>query len=195
MPTAYTAGIEDGTITNAKDFLMLCARNFGACVSMRDEPLSAPIPEKFIPNCTWYRENIEIEQKKLEKLLKMSPEEIKAYRESKRRADEEHVKQARASEENILRRYQKMLKQVESWIPPTSEHENLKAFAIEQINMCLPDLSIYTIKSDDTTDEQWLKDNLICCMDIIRRYKDRISEEIKAAESRTTWVKALRDSF
>ena len=45
MPTGYTAWIEEGA--TFEEFILGCARAFGACISMRDEPLSKQIPEQF----------------------------------------------------------------------------------------------------------------------------------------------------
>ena len=42
MPTGYTAFIEDGDITTGREFLLLCSRNFGVAIDVRDEPLSVP---------------------------------------------------------------------------------------------------------------------------------------------------------
>lgn len=50
MPTGYTVKIYNGEKVSGKDFLMTCARNFGTCITMRDEPLSKPIPDKFEPS-------------------------------------------------------------------------------------------------------------------------------------------------
>lgn len=195
MPTAYTAGIEDGTITTAQEFLMLCAREFGACISMMDEPLSKSIPERFMPNFEWYAKQMEEERKNLEHFQKMSLDEVKIYREEKRKTEVEQAEFAREHAEKILCQYKDVLGQVVDWNPPTLEHNRLKEFAIEQIKMCLPDLSIYSVKPDDSTDEQWLEKHIKYCEESIERYKKRIEEEIKAAESKTAWVKALRDSF
>ena len=40
MPTGYTQQIIDGTVKTPKEFLHLCLRNFGVCVSMRDVPFN-----------------------------------------------------------------------------------------------------------------------------------------------------------
>ena len=42
MPTGYTQQIIDGTVKTPKEFLHLCLRNFGVCISMRDMPLDTP---------------------------------------------------------------------------------------------------------------------------------------------------------
>lgn len=49
MPTGYTAFIEDGDITTGKEFLLLCLRNFGIAIDVRDEPLTVPTPTHFKP--------------------------------------------------------------------------------------------------------------------------------------------------
>lgn len=195
MPTAYTAGIEDGTIKTAKEFLMLCAREFSACASMFGEPLSKQIPEKFEPDYKWYAEQLEKERKLLERFREMSLDEVRAYREEKMAKEISHAKQAKERAESIISKYKDLLIQVVAWNPPTPEHNRLKEFAIGQITMCLPDLSIYTVKPNSATDEQWLKDNIESCKESIAIYEEKIEAEIERAKSRTAWVKALRDSF
>ena len=41
MPTGYTQQIIDGTVKTTKEFLHLCLRNFGVCISMRDMPFDS----------------------------------------------------------------------------------------------------------------------------------------------------------
>jgi hypothetical protein len=49
MPTGYTDCVRSGEVTEFADFAMKCARAFGACIEMRDEPSGTPIPEAFEP--------------------------------------------------------------------------------------------------------------------------------------------------
>ena len=39
MPTGYTSKVESGEITELKDYVLKCARNFGAFAHMRDKRL------------------------------------------------------------------------------------------------------------------------------------------------------------
>lgn len=64
MPTGYTAAVEDGTITEFDDFAWQCARAFGALIMMRDDPMSAPIPQKFEPTA----EHVEMKNFMLDQL-------------------------------------------------------------------------------------------------------------------------------
>jgi hypothetical protein len=41
MPTGYTAPVQSGEIVELEDFILLCARAFGACVMQRDEPMKS----------------------------------------------------------------------------------------------------------------------------------------------------------
>jgi hypothetical protein len=45
MPTGYTEGVSKGEITDFKVYALRCARAFGACVMLRDEPVTDEIPE------------------------------------------------------------------------------------------------------------------------------------------------------
>ena len=49
MPTGYTAKLMEQGQT-FPEFIMSCARAFGALIMMRDDPANAPIPEKFEPS-------------------------------------------------------------------------------------------------------------------------------------------------
>lgn len=76
MPTGYTAGVEDGTVTTLREYALTCARGMGACIMQRDDPMNEP-PKKQEPtdyHVKWLAEAKE----KLVQLAAMSNEEIKA---------------------------------------------------------------------------------------------------------------------
>jgi len=56
MPTGYTYPVQDGKITELRDFALLCTRGFGALIMMRDEPMDAPIPETLGANTQYHDE-------------------------------------------------------------------------------------------------------------------------------------------
>ena len=39
---------------------------------------------------------------------------------------------------DLRNKYLKVRREVEAWTPPTPEHDGLKKFALEQIDMCIP---------------------------------------------------------
>lgn len=199
MPTAYTAILGETEDMKLKDFALLCARNFGALASMRDEPLTAPIPEKFeLP--PYYKDNLEKAQKKHAEFMAMTDEgkteflerTYKEMVEESRKVQEESSKQ----KDILRRRYNAMLLKVIKWTPPTPEHESLRKFMIKQIHDSLEwDCLEYLPHIPDKA--EW------CNID---RYKTMLEDEIallqksyyKAAEctaSRNKWLTDLRRSL
>ena len=76
MTTGYTDAVGKGEITEFKDYALLCARAFGACVSMRDEPLDAEIPEEFKPN-DYHEKSLQKARGEDNEFLKKSDDEVR----------------------------------------------------------------------------------------------------------------------
>lgn len=87
MPTGYTASVQDGKITEFRDFAMQCARAFGATITMRDDPSDAPIPEAFEPENYNAKRLIEA-QEEIARLNAMTDDE-KAAKEIREAREEE----------------------------------------------------------------------------------------------------------
>ncbi len=62
MPTGYTAILMEKGQT-FQEFIMGCARAFGALIEMRDSPNDAPIPDKFEPSDYHAKRIIELREK------------------------------------------------------------------------------------------------------------------------------------
>jgi hypothetical protein len=50
MPTGYTSDLYGGKEQDFRSFALSCARAFGALITMRDDPVDTPIPERFEPS-------------------------------------------------------------------------------------------------------------------------------------------------
>lgn len=203
MPTGYTAFIEDGDITNGKDFLLLCSRAFGVAMELRDEPLSVSTPTKFEPQ-KWYKTRYEDALKQLKKGRNIT------FAEAKRRRRSEYVESVKSAKENINcmteinKRYARVRKQVESWVPPTESHQGIKDFALNQIDMCIyqeDDFTFYQEIIDRPFDDS---DEAVCRY--INAYvgdlKDRAKcaklaydEEIKRANEKTQFMQQFVNSL
>lgn len=194
MPTGYTAFIEDGTITTAEDFLMLCARAMGATIEMRDEPLSKPIPKEFAPS-TYHAEILAERRKWLCELQTMTDEEVEQKIEMDYAFSVKCRKEWSDRQEDIYAKYMAILDKVKNWTPPTPEHEGLKEFAIEQIEMCLPDMNFEYEPPVKLSVTEWREVQLAECLKDIERHKKGAQEEIERAESRNKWLKDLRESL
>ena len=198
MLTGYTCYIEDGKIDNAKDFIMLCTRDFGATIDMRDEPLDTPIPEKFEPD-TYASKNLKKAMDKLEYLSSLTDKNIQEM------IDKEYKKKQTDCDEQIKKekiknnRYAKVLSEVKAWNPPTPEHNNLKDFAINQIEMSteylMDDYYEKQKREPKPTVNEWKENAFASCLKDIKYYREENQKEIDRTNSRNKWLKELRESF
>lgn len=202
MPTGYTAYIQDGDITTGKDFLKLCLRNFGIAINMRDEPLSKPVPTQFEPN-PYYKNDYEKTVETRNKYRQMTFEEAKKKLIDKHKKDIESAK--KSLDEFIAEdeRYMKVRDEIEKWIPPTSEHENVKKFALNQIDISLnTDMREYCNKelnkdldiSDEAVHLYMNEINEFYENSVARAYKDW-QEELKRTTDKNMWMKQFLDSL
>lgn len=194
MPTGYTAFIEDGAITNAEDFILLCARSFGACISMRDEPLSKPIPQQF-EESSHYHDALERAKQRLSFLESMSDAEIHEANEAEYQKSVSDHESALKKAEALKTKYLEILERVKKWNPPTPEHTALKGFCIEQIQISLPDLSYYKSPVQKESDADWIKNNIQMSQENIEYYERMAREEKERVASRNKWLMDLRSSL
>ena len=131
MPTGYTAGIIDGKITNFDQIARNCMRAFGATVHMREDDMDAEYTPR-VPS-QYHAKSIQEYKDKLESIKRMSDEEIIK---NKIKALEDSRDYALKSIETATKskaRLEKILVEVNKFIPPTSEHVNFKDFMVQQI--------------------------------------------------------------
>ncbi len=124
MPTGYTAFIEDGDITTGKEFLLLCLRNFGIAIDVRDEPLTVPAPTHFKP-CVYTQNRYIAAIEHLKEVKNISFDVAKQQMTKEHRDRVDFAKQALAKMTKINERYKKVRDQVLAWVPPTPEQWEL----------------------------------------------------------------------
>lgn len=135
MPTGYTAPVEDGEITELKDFAANCARAFGAFIHQRDDGSTVALTYPEPPTDDDYEHRGLVEaREKLKNWLKSSEED--KYREwSEAEAEREKNRQeSEARNAELNARYDAMLAQVEAVAVP-EELQNFKDFMVEQLEM------------------------------------------------------------
>ena len=203
MPTGYTAHIEDGEITTGKEFLRLCTRAFGIAIDVKDEPLSTPTPSSFEPS-PFYKENYDRALKKLEEINKMTFDEVKVQMRAdyeKRISDDKRYAE-RATTMN--EKYAKVRKEVEEWIPPTEEHEGLKKFALEQIDMCVTkqeyideclEKSKERFDDSDEAVQNYINDIVDYYQRNIERSYKSWQEELERTRSKNEWMTKFLESL
>lgn len=198
MPTGYTYYIENGDITTGKEFLKKCIRAFGCCMDQREDPLSAPLITEIKPD-TYYKEQYKRSVKKLKEFKEKSIEEIEKELEVEKIKTKNRNKERLYEMQSLREKYLKVREEVEKWTPPTPEHEGIKVFALEQIDMCMPDLSVindYEEECDEKENiEEYISDVKRLLEEDIEHYKKKMIEEEQRAASRTKFIKDFLDSL
>lgn len=133
MPTGYTAPVQDGKITELRDYALSCARAFGACIHMRDDPSDIPAPREVPPRSTYHDEALQNAKIALANLEALTPQQIEA------RTDQDYTdrlsnwRQRRLERERHRENYERMLAEVEKWAPPSGDHVKFKEFMASQL--------------------------------------------------------------
>ncbi len=197
MPTGYTAYVQDGTITEFRDFALLCARAMGACVTLRDEPFDAPLPERMEPDTTYHDEKLAKAKARLAEVRAMTDADavlgaLKDYEDAMRRHHEREATR-------ILHqaRYEAMQRAVKEWKPPTEEHEGLKGFMCKQLRQSLD------FDCGDHPDEvpaplspgAWRDREEKAAIRDLAYHTEKREEEVMRTEARNRWLAALRQSL
>lgn len=200
MPTGYTAELsEKGQSFN--DFVLTCARAFGACVHQRDEPMNVrPKPEK--------REKDGYHTLRLNDAL-ASLNDVKTWTDEKKiNFGEEakfeeiqiytrYIKEARKKRQ----RYEDMIEKVSQWNPPTGEHVGLKNFMLEQLDSGMYsdcDESYYQTsltRAKQQTPMEYFQEHY---RQLVRDVEYHRTESVKEAErnnGRSQWIEQLYESL
>lgn len=198
MPTAYTAKIEDDI--SFEEFVLTCARQFGALVSMKDETLDTEIPDNFDPHNNHYLEKIEEVKEELEKLQHIT--EGEAEEEAKREYEEQMKNQIDRlyKKRELRRKYEKMLSKVHAWEPPSKDHVELKNFMTQQLHDSIKhdcnEEIIYELMPNKTmTGREWIDFWTNNLQKDLEFYRKRYNDEVEMVKMRTKWVKQLKDSL
>lgn len=197
MPTGYTEAVQSGEISELPDFALRCARAFGALVDLRDEPLSAPIPERLHPHVKYHEEQIAKASARLADLRAMSPDEVQraaawSYAQAHRSWQE-----YRAGRQQRRQRYETMLAKVSAWEPPTPEHVGLKHFMVVQLTESI-EFDCNEEFDDAPVAQQasaWLATEVERAQRDLNYHVEALSQEVERTESRNAWLAALRASL
>ena len=196
MPTGYTSPIYNGDDISFKDFAIRCAKNFGALFHMREEKIDAPI-RKRVPDL-YYKERLTYAKKELKNKVANPPsiEELKKeYWLMVRKKKQEYQEETNRKSE-LKGRYEKILYQAKSWIPPTQEHENLKKFMIQQLEDSI-DFDCRISELHIPSEQEYIANclSLSSLEDDIAYYQDRWNKEVKHCEEMNKWIDDLLSSL
>lgn len=196
MPTGYTADIKDGI--DFKTFAMNCARAFGACVTLRDEPGGGNnIPDSFAPS-DYHANALDKARAELVALDAMTPAERE--RGAAKAWDDAETSRLMHLEDKRKQReaYEAMLAKVKAWTPPTTEHADLHEFMRTQIEQSIDfdcGGDYYSTPTARMTGGEWVAQRQIALAKDLAYHAKEHAAEVERAESRTAWVAALRASL
>jgi len=195
MPSGLTYEIEKGQSFN--DFVMGCAKQMGACISMRDMPSNTPIPEEFKIS-DYYKIGLEEAKKELEEFYQLTEED---WRKAAQKEFDEKIKSRKESEEkNILlkQKYETMIKKVEFWEPPGKDHYKFKEFMLKQLDDSIKwDCHDYSKNDSPTllTGLEWKKRAEDYLVRTINVSTESYENECRSIKNKNKWIKDLRDSL
>ena len=148
MPTGYTQQIIDGTVKTPKEFLHLCLRNFGICISMKDESLNlqgdyAEYIKKFYQDSIGYHDKaLENAKAEYERVNNLSDDDFyEMY--VKNFSDNREYYQKRTDEAKKQNsKFQSFYDIIKNW-DCSEEFSNIKNFALNQIDISKEDEDYY----------------------------------------------------
>lgn len=200
MPTGYTGKIYEGkTEVSGKDFIKSCARAFGGLMHMRDEDSDAPWTLVDVDSQIKYsQDSLARSIDRLNKLDAMTDEEIAETIEASYQNQIKENAEAVIKQKDLKARYEKVLKEVEDWQPPTDEHISVKEFAIDQLKKSIDydcDYSYYEKPVTKQTVEEYKTMMSKILNEGIDRDKKSIKEAVKRVEEKNQWILKLQKSL
>jgi len=196
MATGYTAGVADGTVTTFREYALTCARSFGATITLRDEPLSADIPEFKVGN--YAVERVERARADLQALLAMTPEQMDAAAESEYQGELRRRQESLERKAELRRRYESMLRKAEQFVPPTAEHAEYARFLVSQIEESIKwdcTDSLPTNRPARLSWQKWFARRSTELDLEVQRSEKALREEVDRVRERNEWVRQLREAI
>ncbi len=196
MPTGYTEAVATGKITDFNEYALLCARAFGACILLRDEPLDSNIPE-FAPSEHYAASLAEAENELAE---------FEAMNESQRRQlhADEHAKNVETADrwiaENLAQRerYEAMLSKAKAFKSPSPDHDKYAEFLVEQLESSIKfdcGTEYYENLKREMPFSEWQSKKRETLLRTVAYREQSNREEIARTASRNTWVRKLKDAL
>jgi hypothetical protein len=203
MPTGYTAGIIDGKTKTFKEFALECARNFGALIHMRDEPMNVPIKER--EPSEYHTREVQRANEDLKRAMESSDEDLIAF--ERRKLEDrilrysEMIQQRKSAAISL----NKFLSEAQKYHPPTSEHYGLKDFMIQQLTETIKydgdskyfdkELSQAQIELSTLDAERIRKAMIEAANKDIAYHQEEYNKDVQGCERANKWVKEFIESL
>lgn len=193
MPTGYTAPIYEGKDLSMAQFLLRCARNFGALLRYRDEGLEQPIPE-VIPLDDYYAKHVAALRAEIAAVEALSDADAVARAEEEQAEARRRWVDSQAKTRRMEAAYRRLIDDVEDWEPPTRDHVALKEFALEQLRMSR-DGDCHDQDEPKAPSGPWRERTLAALHKDLAYALERAATAKACNEDANAWLRALRDSL
>ena len=175
MPTGYTQQIINGTVKTPKEFLHLCLRNFGVCISMRDMPFDAQqvdyteyIKKYYQDSIGYHTKVLENAKAEYERVLNLSDDDFYEMYVEKLYDNKDYCQKRLNEIMNHRAQYQSFYDAIKNW-DCSEEFSNIKKFALDQIDISKEDEDYY---ADELSKEMLTKE------EFISNYKSKYEENL-----------------
>jgi hypothetical protein len=195
MPTGYTANIKDGI--TFKQYAMTCARAFGACVELRDDPLADEIPVFTVGD--YYPNALANAKQQLALYISYTDEEAEQGAQLDYDAELANIKRAIDEANDLEKKYNAMLVEARNWVAPTPAHAELKSFMMQQLLDSIRfDCGSYYYKDKvvtKLTGPVWRAHKITVEAKRITDYTESLEKEQARVIKNNEWVNALKESL
>ena len=163
MPTGYTQQIIDGIVKTPKEFLHLCLRNFGVCISMRDESLNlhgdyTEYIKKFYQDSMGYHTKaLENAKAEYDRVNNLSDDDFYAMYVKNFSDNREYYQKIVDKVKKQNSKFQSFYDAIKNW-DCSEEFTNIKKFALDQIDNSKEDEDYYKdeLSKEMLTEEEFI---------------------------------------
>ena len=184
MSTNFTSKIADGITFN--EFILSCSRYEKGTV---EEEVASD----------YHLKEVKKAKAKLKKILAMDAVECA------RAATKKHIKEVKHNKKmiqgmiDLKQKCEKMLKEVEAWVPPSIDHSELKRYMIDQILDSIEcDCDIYYYQKQKISllsGSEWKTEMIVHLNEDIRYHSDKYAKEVDVVYKRNLWIRQLKNSL
>jgi hypothetical protein len=186
MASGYTHKLYDGE-QEFGEFVLDCARAFGAYIHLRDEPNAAL--SKIEDDTPRRMRSLDRAQEAYNEFTALSLEEQRELHKKYVVDTEKHNEKTKKHRLEVAERYGKMLAKVIAWDPP-KELENLKDFMKEQLEGSI-NFDCKPYESRVLEFDEWLDNQVRSLLRSIEYAEDDLEREKKRVKEQHAWHEAL----
>lgn len=196
MPTGYTCKVQDGSVVELKDYILNCARQFGALVHMREDGRDVEIRYREVSD--YHLNELNKAYARLEEIKKMTDKEIQRKIDQNYEENIKSIDRMLKNKEDSKKKYLAMIKKVNDWNPPTDDHKNLKEFAIKQLQDSIKwdcDCTYLEQETRKETVSEYREGMIKFYLKEIEYHSSSYKKELELTEESNKWIDDLINSL